>query len=63
MSYYGTATSEAEQEGTPHPAIVAFKQVTIGQLYIFLLKLMLASLLAGAPIVLILWLITYASTH
>jgi hypothetical protein len=61
MSYYGTATSEVSREETP--AIEALKQVTIGQLYIFLLKLMLASFLAAAPIVLVFWLINYAATH
>jgi hypothetical protein len=43
------------------PGILA--QITIGDLYVFLLKLMVAGFLATAPIYFVIWLINYAATH
>jgi hypothetical protein len=39
------------------------KQITIGELYVFLLKLTAASFLVALPIALIWWLVTYVATH
>jgi hypothetical protein len=59
MSHY-SATQTATEEASAHRPL---SQITIGELYTFLMKLMVAGFLATAPIALVIWLINYAATH
>jgi len=60
MSYYSATDTAAEQAGDQ---ALYLNKISIMQLYLFLLKLMVAGAMVSAPIALVIWIVNYAARN
>jgi hypothetical protein len=60
LDQYSVETTGSVKEKA---AATALSRITIGELYVFLLKLMVAGAMATAPIALVIWFVNYAASH
>jgi hypothetical protein len=62
LDQYSSVAAKADISATTDGGTM-LRRITIGELYVFLLKLTAAGFLVYAPIALVLWIVNYAATH